>query len=90
MSDPRLRDGKELPQWKSHKQVGALEIAHVTDAHDGHRIVSFADATFGDMKCPENMFTRFEPGPGDFLVAYEDGYKSFSPRQVFLDGYKRL
>ncbi|WP_339468145.1 hypothetical protein, partial [Pseudomonas lurida] len=27
------------------------------------------------------------PNRGDFLVQYEDGYMSISPRKAFLDGY---
>lgn len=83
MNDPRHIDGMELPQYRCHKVVGALQIANVGD--DG--AVSFVDERYRPVVCDEKMFARFRPSRGDFFVVYEDGYRSFSPRQAFLDGY---
>jgi hypothetical protein len=30
------------------------------------------------------------PLPGDYLVIYEDGYRSISPAKAFEDGYTRI
>jgi len=79
-----------LPRYESHKNVGALEVAEVgnyTTAPDGSvvRRVTFTNGNYADL--PEVMFARYVPSKGDFLVFYENAYQSFSPRQVFLDGY---
>lgn len=74
----------EMPRYKSHKQVWALEIADVTGCK-----LTFADEGYAPIDVPAEMFLRYTPVKGDFFVQYADGYKSFSPRQTFLEGYKR-
>lgn len=75
----------EMPRYKSHKEVWALEIDTVT----GFRL-SFRDKGYAPILCDGAMFTRYTPVPGDYYVQYDDGYKSFSPRKAFLDGYTKL
>lgn len=73
----------DMPKYRSHKVVGALEIAHA------ERLtcrVSFVDHPDTIIVGAE-MFVRYQPTQGDFLVEYEGGYQSFSPRAAFLDGY---
>lgn len=72
----------EMPRYKSHKIVHALEIGHV----NGHIIVP-ADRIFNSIDCPAEMFVCYVPVSGDFLVVYPDGYRSFSPRAAFVEGY---
>jgi hypothetical protein len=75
----------EMPRYKSHKQIWALEIATV----DGHHL-TFRDKGYAPILCADEMFSRYVPVPGDYYVQYEDGYKSFSPRKAFQDGYTRV
>jgi hypothetical protein len=82
---------RQMPSYTCHKKVRAAEIISV-----GHQTISSAP---GEIVRPvtlagnitinlsNEMFTRYMPESGDFLVVYEDGYKSFSPRKAFLDGY---
>jgi hypothetical protein len=37
---------------------------------------------------PATMFARYMPKVGDYLVAYDDGYLSISPKQPFEAGYR--
>src|SRR5574343_240892 len=74
--------GIELPHYVSHKEVQALEIEEVAFG-----VVVFKDWRLGKLECPAEMFARYQPQSGDFLVFYADGYKSFSPRKAFLEGY---
>jgi hypothetical protein len=82
-----------MPFYICHKRVQALEIAGVgscmPSANPGEivRRVDFKGG-FVSIDCPEAMFARYAPVPGDFYVVYEDGYQSFSPREAFLNGYK--
>jgi hypothetical protein len=75
----------EMPRYKSHKQIWALEINTV----DGHSL-TFRDKGYAPITCADEMFSRYVPVPGDYYVQYEDGYKSFSPRKAFLEGYTRV
>jgi hypothetical protein len=72
----------DMPRYRSHKSVRALEIADVT----GWRL-TFKDESYPAHIAHSDLFARYTPRPGDFLVQYEDGYLSISPRQAFVDGY---
>jgi hypothetical protein len=78
----------EMPRYVSHKKVWALEIDAVGPATPS-RSLRFRDKGYAPINAPAVMFARYVPVPGDFYVVYADGYKSFSPRKAFLDGYKR-
>lgn len=75
----------QMPQYISHKKVWALEISKV----EGH-ILHFADAGFAPIEAPAEMFLRYTPVPGDRYMVYPDGYKSFSPKAAFEEGYEKL
>lgn len=80
----------EMPRYVSHKNVWALEIRGVCpQAEDGTTELLFAEKGYAPMKAPAEMFSRYRPTIGDFYVQYADGYKSFSPRKAFLEGYTK-
>lgn len=74
-----------MPAYRSHKIIHALEIKAV----DGYRL-SFVEAEFADIEADPAMFSRYTPVPGDRYMVYPDGYKSFSPKRAFEDGYTRV
>lgn len=80
----------EMPRYISHKRVWALEIATIRQPADdeGSRILTFRDKGFAPIRVPPEMLARYVPLQGDFYVQYADGYKSFSPRKAFIEGYK--
>jgi hypothetical protein len=83
-----------MPRYISHKRVWALEIdtvaPHVSGpGGDFPAMLTFRDNGFAAISVPDEMFSRYKPVPGDFYVVYADGYKSFSPRKAFLEGYRR-
>ena len=76
----------EMPRYKSHKTVWALEIA------TADRLtckLTFSDTGYAPITVDAAMWSRYKPVAGDFYVVYADGYKSFSPRKAFLEGYSR-
>ena len=81
----------EMPRYKSHKTVWALEISSVTHRTDGSGDwrLEFVEKGYAPITAPAEMFSRYQPKAGDFYVVYADGYKSFSPRKAFLEGYVR-
>lgn len=83
-------NGVEIPHFISHKEVQALEIGQVIgelDCRSKGATIQFKDVKFGSLHCESYMFARYIPQPGDYLVFYEDSYKSFSPRAAFVGGY---
>lgn len=85
----------ELPQYQSHKVVGALRITDVHPAApgaapDARPHLMYAPDGFNYVQPSPDVFARYTPKPGDYLVFYPDGYMSFSPKAAFEDGYAPL
>lgn len=77
---------KEMPKYKCHKEVWALEIETV---EFGPKLV-FADKSYEPMPISQSVLARYTPKPGDYFVTYEDGYQSISPKKAFEEGYTRI
>lgn len=75
-----------MRKYRCHKVVEAGVISEVVK----EAFVIYTDN--GDEACgvPANFFARGTPQVGDYLVAYEDGYLSWSPKAVFEAGYSPL
>jgi len=80
-----MSDAAEMPRYRSHKIIHALEIKAV----DGHRL-TFVETGFAPIDADPAMFTRYTPVPGDRYLVYPDGYTSFSPKKAFEEGYTRV
>jgi hypothetical protein len=86
----------EMPRYKCHKEVWALKIADVIDPtkpgneSDGSRLLTVADKGFDTIRVPADYVRKHNPQPGGYYVVYKDGYKSFSPADVFEDGYTKV
>lgn len=81
----------EMPRYRSLKIVHALEIkaiapAAASELRDAIKIWP-ADDGYGPIYLSSDTFTRWMPGPGDFIVLYADGYWSASPRKAFIEGH---
>jgi hypothetical protein len=84
---------KELPRYKSHKEVSALMIGDqfpIAVNGDGSVTLPIADVGYDTVTVPKEVVSRYWPVAGDFYVVYEDGYKSISPSKAFKDGYTRI
>lgn len=79
----------EMPKYNCHKKVWALKISEVeiTDS-DGGGFLKFEDERFSNRDMSSEFMTKHKPKSGGYFVVYEDGYNSFSPKDVFEDGYK--
>jgi hypothetical protein len=85
----------ELAQWQSHKVVraGKLMAQQVEDDPSlAEVILTVEDANGAPCKVsvPRDFFARKAPSPGDYVVIYDDGYKSWSPYGTFEGGYTRI
>ena len=86
-----------LARWQSHKIVrgGQITMVDLVGRKDGPQNTYFIQVIDKDgdtlgIDIPVEVFARGVPSAGDFIVAYEDGYLSWSPCKVWLAGYTRI
>jgi hypothetical protein len=77
-----------MPRWRSHKVVQADKICMFSAGAGETATVQLE--TGGVVMVPRDVFARGVPELGDYLVRYEDGYLSWSPRSAFEGGYTRI
>lgn len=88
----------EMPKYKCHKEVWALKIAKLefstsdratgeNEETDGGRIMTPADKGYGQFKLSPDYIRKHKPEVGGYYVLYKGGYESYSPADVFEDGY---
>lgn len=77
---------KELPKFRSHKVVSALQIQDVKPAEGDGRILYF-EPPYDNITVSREVIHRYKPIAGDYYVRYDDGYESISPRTQFEEGY---
>jgi len=73
-----------------HKKVKAAKLIRVPDGMGCWELDDGSTISFeGLSKCHRSGYTRsrYTPVRGDYLVEYEDGYRSVSPQKAFEDGY---
>lgn len=86
----------EMPKYQSHKEVWALKIADIRDdtpsgqESDGSRTIVPADEGYAPFQVNRAYMQKHEPQAGGYYVVYQDGYKSWSPAEVFESGYTRI
>lgn len=85
----------QLGDWKCHKIVKAGKVtpAQITrDADEGTYTITVEDGNGAPCKVVvrNDFLARGTPQVGDYLVIYDDGYKSWSPAKAFEDGYTRI
>jgi hypothetical protein len=84
----------QLADWKCHKIVKAGKILEISGGYGittgGVVIVEDINGAPCQVEMPANAFARGMPHVGDYIVIYDDGYKSWSPAKAFEDGYDRI
>ena len=91
---------KELPKYKSHKEVWALKIELIefdsdkakkeNRETDGSALLFFENYDYAPIEVDYNYIKKHNPQPGGYYVIYEDGYKSWSPAEAFEKGYSLI
>ena len=83
----------KLPQYKSHKVVGAIKIAEIHRNMDSSaKITPSEKDEKGELivepfNVDRHFMTKHQPKVGGYIVSYEDGYSSFSTEKAFEEGY---
>lgn len=82
----------EMPRYRSHKEVHALKIGDdpIVVHGDGSVTLPIADDGYAPVTVDASVVSRYMPSAGDYLVVYDDGYRSISPAKAFEDGYTRI
>ncbi len=85
---------QEMPKYKSHKIVWALKIKSIVRdgegenrESDGSAIITPEDDGYGPFRVEHEYLRKHTPQVGGYFVAYKGGYRSFSPADVFEEGY---
>ena len=83
---------REMPRYKSHKEVWALKIKDISLGHthdDGteYGMITPEEEGYAPFEVSKEYFDKHKPNIGGYYVVYKDGYKSFSPAGAFEEGY---
>lgn len=81
---------REMPKYKCHKVVSALQIGHIDVRTDGSAMISPVDGGYAPFEVDGVYVDKHRPLSGGYYVVYDDGYKSYSPAEVFEAGYTRM
>lgn len=84
-----------MKRYRSHKVVEAGPIrGWGSSAEPGTLVVDLDDGGSGGIGtkviAPCSIFARGDPARGDYLVRYDDGYLSWSPKAAFEAGYSEI
>ena len=84
-----------MAEYQCHKIVNAAVIKEVTGAYQKGADLALVIGLPGtDIEMPylavADMVARYEPKAGDYVVLYENGYVSISPKQQFDEGYTQI
>lgn len=80
----------EMPRYKCHKEVWAFKISkiHMNDKNDW--IITPTEEGYMPLHVSYSFINKHNPQVGGYYVVYKDGYRSFSPKEAFEEGYSRI
>lgn len=81
---------RQMPRYKSHKTVWALQIEKIEAEGDGGAVLTPVEEGYAPFKVDVEYMDKHKPHEGGYFVTYDDGYKSFSPAKAFEDGYEPI
>jgi len=81
---------KELPMYQSTKRVWALLIKDITLKEDGSAMITPDEEGYATFSVSKEYMNKHTPYVGGYYVQYQNGYESFSPPDVFLEGHFKI
>ena len=90
MSDNEVMDSeRELPRYKCHKEVHALQIDAIEWMSDMESaVITPADEGYEPFRVDAAYMDKHNPQVSGYYIVYGgDGYKSYSPARPFESGY---
>lgn len=88
-----IKFNKILPHYKCHKVVGALKIKDVVRTGDRFSLawkLIFEEPGYEPIIVNDSWVQTHHVTIGGYIVQYKDGYVSYSPADVFEDGYSKV
>ena len=88
---------QKLPLYDCHKRVEALQIQEVIrydsgssqpENEVGSALIVPSDKAYTPFRVSTKYVLKHDPKAGGYYVRYEDGYESWSPSDVFENGYR--
>lgn len=78
--------------YTCHKRVQAAQIIQIDEYHvvEGSPRIAHIHLDGGEailVNGGEGLAARYFPQVGDYVVKYDDGYTSISPKKAFEEGY---
>lgn len=77
-----------MKKYQSHKKVEAAKIEAIGIPSGADVAIFLEDGS--TVLVPAIWLRKNEPEVGGYFVRYQDGYTSYSPRQVFEAGYREI
>ncbi len=91
---------RQIPKYKSHKEVWALKIAEIKPDSveagkegretDGSAMIVPVEEGYEPIRVDHSYMRKHNPQVGGYYVVYKDGYKSWSPAEAFESGHTRI
>jgi hypothetical protein len=88
---------KEMPKYKSHKEVWAFKIKSIlydidlsnveNRETDGSAEITPEEKGYAPFKVNADYLRKHTPEVGGYYVIYKGGYASWSPAKEFEEGY---
>ena len=98
--DTEPQASREMPRYRSHKEVWALKIKTVeldsvkaqaeNRETDGSATITPEEEGYAPFRVDHEYVRKHNPQAGGYYVVYADGYKSWSPAEAFEEGYTRI
>jgi len=83
-----VAESREMPRYKSHKEVHAFKIAKIVlSTAGGGAEITPVEEGYAPFFVRSDYLTKHDPQVGGYYVVYKDGYKSYSPAEAFEEGY---
>lgn len=79
-----------LPRYRCHKEVHAVRILELRARSDGGATIIPDEPGVRPLIVSHEYLAKHKPQAGGYYVIYADGYKSWSPKQAFEEGYIRI
>lgn len=81
---------REMPRYRSNKEVWGLKIAAVIYEPDGCELHFEEREGVPPMRMSEYYAARHSPKAGGYWVRHQDGSQSWSPAEEFESDYARV
>jgi hypothetical protein len=92
-------ESMEMPKYTCHKEVWALQIKEIIYAvdqaqgtnqeTDGSAMITPVEEGYAPFRVDHTYLKKHRPEVGGYFILYKGGYKSFSPKQPFEEGYTK-